>query len=127
MAPRGARGGPQALQLRRAASVSRNSRSSEPLTHQNPDLVCISQGGFSDGVEWMLLCRKMSLPYVVVAHANAESWWPHDQAGAELSFAYESARQSFFVAKRNLELFEAQTGSKLHNAKVVRNPFNVQI
>src|ERR1035441_2343114 len=98
----------------------------EWLTHQNPDLVCISQGGFSDGVEWMLLCRKMSLPYVVVAHANAESWWPHDQAGAELSFAYESARQSFFVAKRNLELLETQTGSKLHNARVVRNPFNVR-
>ncbi|HXM34621.1 MAG TPA: glycosyltransferase family 4 protein [Pyrinomonadaceae bacterium] len=91
----------------------------------SPDLVVISQGGNSDGVEWMKFCSDEGLPFVAVLQCNGEWLWPGDELAGEMAAAYSAARKVFCVSRKNLELLERQTGVNLSNAVIVRNPFNV--
>lgn len=90
-----------------------------------PDLVCISNGAFGDGRNWMLACRQEGIPYTIVAQSNAEHLWPDDQFASQLADAYSGARICFFVSRRNLNLLQQQIGTRLPHASVVRNPVNV--
>jgi glycosyltransferase involved in cell wall biosynthesis len=90
-----------------------------------PDLVCVSNGSTSEEVEWMLACRVLGIPYVIVAHANGEQLWPIDEVASQLAVAYSGARACFFVSRCNLELLEEQIGERLPAARIVRNPVNV--
>jgi glycosyltransferase involved in cell wall biosynthesis len=91
-----------------------------------PDLVCVSHGATSCGIEWMQRCMHLGIPYVSVAQANFEQWWPDDQRALAIRTAYEGARKAFFVSHANLALFEKQLGISLNNAEVIWNPFNVR-
>jgi glycosyltransferase involved in cell wall biosynthesis len=95
------------------------------LDRQQPDLVCISQGGIADGLSWMLHCHHSGIPYAVIVHSNAEWLWPDDLHAEQMALAYKSAAMCCFVSERNRELLEDQIGQKLPNSAVVRNPFNV--
>jgi len=95
------------------------------LSRMSPDFVCISQGAASDGLPWMLACREANVPYVVIAQANAEHFWPSEADAALLAVGYRSARASFFVSQRNRELLEDQIAEALPNARLIRNPFKV--
>ena len=95
------------------------------LSTRSPDLIVVSQGGNSDGVEWMKFCQEASLPFVSIVQCNWEAWWPPDAIGRELASAYHAAKNVFCVSRRNLELLEYQIGASLPNATVVCNPFNV--
>jgi len=90
-----------------------------------PDLVCVSNGATGDGLNWMLACRAQGTPYVIVTQANGEQFWPNDRLAPQLADAYSGARACFFVSRRNLELLEEQIGARLPDARVVRNPVNV--
>lgn len=87
-----------------------------------PDAVVISHGGIGCGLEWMEWCRWKGVPYVSVAQANAEIWWPEDGLADRMQAAHEGAKLSCFVAQGNLRLFETQIGGRLRNARVVWNP-----
>ena len=100
-------------------------RAKEWLLNMKPDLVCISQGASTDGLEWMTYCRDQAIPYITVAQANYEWFWPKDRVADELAVCSRSARACFFVSKSNRLLFEDQIGEELVNAQIVRNPFNV--
>ena len=90
-----------------------------------PDLVVISQGGNHDG--WMLaaVCRRLKLPYVLVSQKASDLYWPQDRWLGEVRANYAAARHAFFVSHHNLVLTQEQIGTKIENATVVRNPFNV--
>ena len=93
---------------------------------QKPDLVCISNGGNSDGLTMLELCLHNRLPYVSVIQANSDYWWPTDAYADRLIPVYQNARRAFFVAHVNRTLFESQLGIALPHAEVVRNPVNVR-
>jgi len=95
------------------------------ITAFQPDLVCLSNGAVSCCLEWAKRCQAAGIPYVQVAQANHEQWWPDDASATTLLAAYAGARKSYFVSQGNLSLFEAQVGARLANAEVVRNSFNV--
>jgi glycosyltransferase involved in cell wall biosynthesis len=95
------------------------------LRSQRPDLVVISQGGTSDGVDWMDFCSEAGLPFVSIVQCNAEGWYPDDRRSMEMARAYGSAKKVFCVSRHNLKLLERQIGEKLPNASVVWNPYNV--
>jgi glycosyltransferase involved in cell wall biosynthesis len=95
------------------------------LRLQKPDLVVISQGGNSDGLEWMNFCAEAGLPFVSIVQCNTEGWYPDDGRSVEMARAYVSAKKVFCVSRHNLELLERQIGEKLPNASVVWNPYNV--
>lgn len=95
------------------------------IVNFKPDLVCVSHGSAICGLKWMSLCRVAGIPYVSLAQANSEHWWPEDRVVQGISEAYEGARRAYFVSRSNLALFERQIGLSLSNGEVVWNPFNV--
>lgn len=96
----------------------------EWLLAQKADLVVISQGGTTDGQDWMGFCRAQKLPYASIVQSNAEIAWVKDDVAVRLAADYRSARAVYCVAQHNLQLLEWQIGEKLPNAKVVWNPNN---
>jgi glycosyltransferase involved in cell wall biosynthesis len=95
------------------------------LNKFDPDLVVISQGYNFENIRWMEACLRKNIPYAVIAHAAMESAWPTDEVVAKASKVYQSAEKCFFVSQSNLELTVKQLATKLDNAKIVRNPYNV--
>jgi glycosyltransferase involved in cell wall biosynthesis len=91
-----------------------------------PDLVCVSHGSATCGIDWMLRCHLAGIPYVSVAQANFEQWWPGDARAEEVTKAYMGARKAFFVSKANLALFEKQLAVPMPHGEVVCNPCNVR-
>ena len=90
------------------------------------DLAVISQGANFDGLGWMEKARTSGLRYAVIAQSAVVYWWPEDQNAERLKEGYEKACATYFVSQANLDLSRYQFGSRLRNAKVVRNPFNVR-
>jgi len=90
-----------------------------------PDLVCISHGGVVCGLDWMLKCNTIGLPYVSLSQANSEHWWSSDSALEHIRTGHFGAVRSFFVSDANRRLFELQIGARISNGEVVWNPYNV--
>jgi len=95
------------------------------IKSQRPDIVCVSNGNYYDGLFYMEFCAAQGIPYVGVAQANAEWLWPGDATADRIRATYDRARAVFFVAEHNLRMAETQLGARLTRAEVVRNPFNV--
>ncbi len=92
---------------------------------QQPDLVCVSNGNYFDGLCYTEFCAEHGTPFVSIAQANAEWLWPNDDMADRIRAVYERARAAFFVSKANLSLAEAQLGAVIPRAEIVRNPFKV--
>jgi glycosyltransferase involved in cell wall biosynthesis len=92
---------------------------------RRPDLVVISQGGNHDGYPFAEVCRRLRLPYAIVAQKASELYWPADWQQKTIATVYRSARGCFFVSEHNRRLTEEQLGFPPPNAAVVRNPFLV--
>lgn len=91
----------------------------------SPDLICVSQGGISCGIEWMKLCIRDRIPYALIAQANSYDMWPGDAAAQSLRDGYMSSTMNYFVSENNKALLESQIGISLSNYEVVRNPYAV--
>jgi glycosyltransferase involved in cell wall biosynthesis len=94
------------------------------LRQFNPDLAVISQGHNAGGFEWAKILKKMSIPYVLIAHCNSDQWWFGDQLGDAIE-SYTAAQKVFCVSHANLDLLRLQLGEPLSTAEVVWNPYNV--
>jgi|SRR6185437_13670851 len=90
------------------------------------DLIVVSQGSHTDGLPWMEALRTNGHSYAVIAQAAAEQWWPADDTAERLADCYEGACAAYFVSEANLSLSRRQFVTPLHNARVIRNPFNVR-
>ena len=63
-------------------------RSYARLKRFKPDLVIISQGHNSGGLNWAKICREASIPYVLIVHCNSEHWWFEDRVVEEAAASY---------------------------------------
>lgn len=113
------------LNLSRIGNVMRARHGFRWLDYFRPEFVVISQGLHTDGIAWAQACLSRHIPYVLIAEAASEQWWPPDGDVAILRRVYEAAAASFFVSQRNLELARRQFVSDLPNAHIVRNPYKV--
>ncbi|HEX2834761.1 MAG TPA: glycosyltransferase family 4 protein [Thermoanaerobaculia bacterium] len=95
------------------------------LAGTRPDLVVLSQGGNHDGFLLAEVCRRMSLPYVLLSQKASDLYWPADSRRARVQQVYAAARACYFVSEHNRRTTEEQLGFRLANAAVVRNPFLV--
>ena len=100
-------------------------RSRDAIRNFRPDLVCVSNGAVGCGLDWMEWLRQEGIRYVSVCQANAEWLWPMEPEAQRWIACYAGAERSYFVSEANRRLFEHQTGFRLTNAEVVRNPFHV--
>lgn len=94
------------------------------LKETQPDLVVVSQGGISDGLQAMETAYQLKIPYMSVVQANSESFWPSDEIADRLLVVATHARLNMFVARSNRDLFFRQIGQKLNNCCIVWNPPN---
>lgn len=95
------------------------------LLHDRPDLICISNGNYADGLWALELAKTSESPYVSVVQANAEFLWPDDTQREKLEEVYSRAKAVYCVSDANLTLLKNQLACDLQNGSVVRNPFNV--
>jgi glycosyltransferase involved in cell wall biosynthesis len=92
---------------------------------RRPDLVVVSQGGNHDGWVFAEVCRRLHLPYALIAQKASELYWPPDAHQQMIAAVYGAARASFFVSEHTLRLTCEQLGASVPRASVVRNPFLV--
>lgn len=95
------------------------------LQERGADLVCFSDGGVANKPQWRKYCAEAGIPYVNVSQANCEGYWLTDDLAEAQWEALAAAQRCFFVSRGNWRLFEQQTGRRLSNAEVIRNPFQV--
>jgi glycosyltransferase involved in cell wall biosynthesis len=100
-------------------------RSYDRLKRFKPDLVIISQGHNSGGLNWAKMCRQASIPYVLIVHCNSEHWWFEDRELEEAAASYRSAQKVFCVSRSNLNLLRMQLGDPMQNGEIVWSPYNV--
>lgn len=92
---------------------------------QGADLVCISNGHYFDGLEYLEFCNSNQIDFVTIAQANAEFIWPDDSTADRIVEVFDKAKAAFFVSKANLTLAENQLGNRILKGEVVRNPYKV--
>ena len=92
-----------------------------------PDLILINQGDNFDGYAYMLLLRKLALPYVILSQKTSEIIWPSDEIVDNLRSCYQDSLWNFFVSKHNHQTTELQIGLRLEKASIVLNPIKVNI
>jgi glycosyltransferase involved in cell wall biosynthesis len=112
--------------LERRAFPGRYFRRHIRMLGVNAALVVISQGGNSDGLDWMEAANANGLNYAALVQGASDLSWPEDTVAERLALAYEGARAAYFVSEANLNLSRDQFASKLENGKLARNPFNVR-
>jgi glycosyltransferase involved in cell wall biosynthesis len=119
-------GGPRSLISRVWHRLTlREQRDYARLQRSNPDLAIISQGYNAGGFEWAKVCRKASIPYVLIVQSNSEHMWFLDWEIEEIAAIYKAAQKVFCVSHRNLDLLRLQLGEPLEKGEVVWNPYNV--
>jgi glycosyltransferase involved in cell wall biosynthesis len=95
------------------------------LQQAAPNLVVLSSGDFVPDLSWCDACRHLGIPYATIAQSAAACWWPSDSVACRMREAYVKAQGLYFVSSENIRLVERIIGCRLLNARVVRNPFNV--
>lgn len=92
---------------------------------ENADLICVSNGNYSDGLAFLEASHRAGVPFVSIVQANAEFIWPSDAEAGRIAAVYRAAGGVYFVSASNRSLLETQLGMRIPQAQVVRNPFNV--
>lgn len=91
-----------------------------------PDLVVLSLGYHTEGVEWMQVCAERNIPYALIVQSAGEPFWPCDADAFQLAKCYSGAKVCWFVSQGNLNFVRTQFAAPMTNGKVVFNPFNVR-
>ena len=104
--------------------------SSEPTEQQTlqqlqPKLVVISQPTCVEGIEWMLACQQLSIPYVTIAQSCHEMLFHSDEYADAIEPALCGALRNYFVADDTRVRMENFLARSFPSTEVVRNPFNV--
>ena len=95
------------------------------LKVQKPDLVVFNSGTLVDGIPLLEVIEADRHPCVVLTHLVSTDNWPDDALAERIHRTYSSALEACFVSEHNRELCLRQTGRRLTNARIVRNPFLV--
>ena len=90
-----------------------------------PDLTVINQGGNWGGIDLMEFCYTEGLKYVTISQAANEAKWPDDNSSLKLMTGLRKSEMNYYVSKANIFLTELQSASKIDNARIIFNPFNV--
>jgi glycosyltransferase involved in cell wall biosynthesis len=91
-----------------------------------PDLVVFNSGTLLDGIPLLEIIHAERQPCVVVTHLVSTDNWPDDPLAAKIQRTFSGALEACFVSEHNRELYVRQTGRRLANSCIVRNPFLVR-
>lgn len=91
-----------------------------------PDLVVISLSEHTYGTSIAKTCRHLGLRYALIVQSAREAVWIDDAMIDELRDCYEQAAHCYFVSLNTQKMVESHLATRLTEATVVRNPFNVR-
>ena len=97
------------------------------LKRLKPDLIIFNSGTLVDGIPLLEVIHEERHPCVVLTHLVSTDNWPDDDLAQRLHWAYSRSLEACFVSEHNLELCLRQTGRRLPNTRIVRNPFLVSV
>ncbi|MFZ2276468.1 MAG: glycosyltransferase family 4 protein [Prosthecobacter sp.] len=97
------------------------------LKLEQPDLIVFNSGTLVDGIPLLEVIHEGRHPCVVVTHLVSTDNWPDDAHAERIHRTYNRALEACFVSEHNRELCVRQTGRRLKNAQIVRNPFLVSV
>jgi glycosyltransferase involved in cell wall biosynthesis len=97
----------------------------ELLPSVRPALVVMSDGSALPPIDIAEMFVTKKWPFVSIGQSNCELWWPSDELAARYRKTLPAALRCYFVSLANQRVAETQFGSKIENAEIVRNPFNV--
>lgn len=90
-----------------------------------PDVVVINQPGYTEGVTWASITRRLGLPYILIVH-NIHRWtWLHPDYAAEVGKVYADAARVDLLSDQAERDLEDILGLNLRNIARFRNPYNV--
>jgi glycosyltransferase involved in cell wall biosynthesis len=95
------------------------------LGRVRPDFALVSSGSMVDAPWWLEAIQALGIPNAVIVHTVGEGQWPRDDECLQLRNNYQRAAAVFFVSRGNWNLAERMLGYDMANAKIVRNPYNV--
>ena len=101
----------------------------QSLFHAQPDLVIYNGTAYSIAREKHLIhiLHSSRTPYCIIGHYNSDTIREISDAEAALiRDCYTAAKKIFFVSQRTRETAERQLAMHITNAKIVRNPVNMQ-
>jgi glycosyltransferase involved in cell wall biosynthesis len=97
------------------------------LAARPPAIILVSGDAFDFPLGLLEKWVESDIPFATICQANAEHFWPDDEAASRYRKVMTEARRCYFVSNANQRLFEKQIGCELTNAEIVFNPFNVDI
>ncbi|MEE2640595.1 MAG: glycosyltransferase family 4 protein [Planctomycetota bacterium] len=96
------------------------------LERENPDAVLFSLGYHPDRIRLAPACQKLGIPYTINVQCASSSVFIHESLMEEFRNAYHGAHKVLFVSEENREKLETNMATRLSNAEIVANPFNVR-
>lgn len=96
------------------------------LEKEKPDAVLFSLGYHPDRIRLAPACQKLGIPYTINVQCASSSVFIHESLMEEFRNAYHGAHKVYFVSEENQEKLETNMATKLTNAEIVANPFNVR-
>lgn len=93
------------------------------------DLLVINQGSWydlSDDIELMRAIHNYKLPYVIICHSFQDSGLLNRSRKRSILSIYKSAKQVYFVSKRQKDVVEKYLGYRVSHSKIVLNPLNIE-
>ncbi|MFN8624794.1 MAG: glycosyltransferase family 4 protein [Candidatus Binatia bacterium] len=90
-----------------------------------PDFLLISSAEDRPSLNLLKSVYDTGVPFAVLIHVVSEVMWPDDLQAKDYVKYLSAAQACLFVSQASVALMNAKLGFRLRNARVVRNPFNV--
>jgi glycosyltransferase involved in cell wall biosynthesis len=97
------------------------------LERQQPDFVLVSFASHTDDPQIAETCHALGIPYAILLQAAGTHSWIDPRSIVSFRTAYTNAAKCYFVSPENRDVIEANLATNLPQAKIVDNPFNVDI
>ncbi|MGB1931219.1 MAG: glycosyltransferase family 4 protein [Mariniblastus sp.] len=95
------------------------------LDVEKPDAVLITLGYHPDAIPIADECYRRGIPYGINIQCASNSFFIHGDRLEEYRRWYRNAKKVYFVSEENQLKLENNIASKLDNAEIIANPFNV--
>lgn len=111
--------------IRNIFQQRRNGSPEAWLLATEPDAVMITLGYHPDQIFVAEDCRRLGIPYAINVQCASNFFFIHSDRIGEYRNWYHNATRVYFVSDENRHKVENNIASRLDNAEIVANPFNV--
>lgn len=107
--------------------LSSNGKGDAWLETAKPDAVLVTLGYHPDRIKVADKCLQLGIPYAINVQCASSFFFLHSDTLPRYRRWYTKAAKVFFVSEENQLKLENNIATKLENAEIVANPFNVDV